>query len=765
MSKMGTHLAKGLVLSLIASLLTILQIAPASAALNVGTIFGNYQSSTGGGGLVDPKCPTNGVLTGISGQATDYEVTGTYKSTITQLKGACATLNSDGATIASVADAALGPYGSTAGTSLTDANCATSGGNQVIVGARLYKTSTNSFAGGVTLLCGTLPLGGSRTYGATLGNAAGSYEDIACATGSVAVGLYVNYGGIVDRFGISCAPIVNIPQSITFNSIGSAPKTWNSFSTTATSSSGLTVTLSSSTTSICTVSGFVITLVAAGSCTITANQSGSTNFVAASSVTQTFQILAGAPAITTSDYDGDGPGVGWPIHVSNLGGETVTVTGTNLATCTQLVAAGGGWTGPLDLTNVSDTNFTFVVPAPSTFYGWIRANCGGRNFDFSASVQRFAVPANTVLPVISGTLRPGQLLSATNGSWTASPTSYRYQWSRSSTSNGTYTSIAGADTNTYTLTAGDTTYYIKITVTARTLGTSASATSIASAQVALTSQSITLSSLGTNSKTYPYSQTLSMTTSGASGTGAITFSIASGGTATSCALSDTSSAATLTASTSGTCLIRAVIAADANYESATSTSVTFTFSRAGQSSLSITTTTGNYGTSLSLASSGGSSSSSVTYAYSPGTTTCTLSGSSLTAAAPGTCLVTATKALDDNYSAISSSQTTITFGYGVSTASVSIAAGTLVYRQAKSITAIGNVAGKITFRANNVVIAGCKNMTVNAGNSYTRSCSYRPTNRGFVTIKVTLIPTDSSFTNITSQMATLFVYNRSGARS
>lgn len=759
------HGTRALVLSLLASFLTIIQIPQAPAALNIGTVTGNYQSSTGGGTLVSAQCPSNGVLSAVGGMTTDYEVTGTYKATLTQVKGACATLSSDGKTISSVANAALGTYGSTVGTALNDASCGIAGGTQVIVGARLYKTSTNSFAGGVTLLCGNLPLGDSRTYGASIGSTSGSYEDIACATGSVAVGLYVNGGGILDKFGITCAAIVNIPQTITFNSIGNAPRTWGTTSISVSASSNLTVTRTSGTTSVCTVSGSTVTLVSTGTCSITASQAGNTNYEAAVSVTRTFQVIAAAPALSTSNYDGDGAGVGWPIHVSNLGGETVTVTGSNLATCTELNAAGGGWTGSQTLTNVSDTGFTFIVPAASTFYGWIQVNCGGTNFSIGASVQRFATPVNSVLPVISGTLKPGQVLSTTNGSWSASPSSYRYQWSRSQTSNGTFISITGADTSTYTLTQSDNTYYIRVTVTARTLGTSASANSLVSAQVLLTTQSITLASLGTSSKSYPYSQALSMTTSGSSGTGAISFVIASGGTATSCALSDTSSVSTLTAATSGTCLIRATIASDSTYDSATSTSVTFTFTRASQSPLSITSTTGNYGTSLSLVTSGGTNSSSVTFSYSAGTTTCTLSGSTLTAAAPGTCLITATKALDDNYSAISSNQTTINFDYGVSTASVTINTGNLVYRQSKSITAVGNVAGKMTFRANNVVIAGCKNLVVNAGNSFTRSCSFKPSNRGYVTIKVTLIPTDTSFASMTSQLERLFVYSRTGTRA
>lgn len=758
MPRIERVIVRGLVLSLLFSLLAFINVAPAKAAFTRGSITSYPVTTTGGGGQANVSCPGSGVLSGVtaSNGATDG-------GSSTYLYGTCATLNSDGTSISSTSTTALGPYGGS-GTSPTALDCSTTGGTSVIVGARVYKTPVNGYVAGFSLLCGTLPAGGSRSYtSSSLGLTTSTYEDIACNTGNVAIGFNIYYGGILDKLGFQCAPIQNATQTITFTQPGAAARTWNVTSISVSSSSGLTVTRVSNSTSVCTVSGSTVTLVSTGTCSITASQAGDTNFAAAISVTRTFQVIADRPAITTSNYDGDGPGVGWPIYVTTTGGETVTVTGTNLGLCTEIVAAGGGWTGSLTLSNVTETNFTFVVPAPTTFYGWIRVNCGGTNFDISAAVQRVTPPSNSVLPVISGTLRPNQLLSATNGSWSGA-TSYTYAWSRSLTSNGTFVTIAGADTNTYLLANSDVNYFIKVTVTARNLGSSVSATSVATAQVTLTSQSITFTSLGTTSKSYPYSQVLSMTTSGTSGSGAISFVIASGGTATSCALSDTSTAATLTAASAGTCLIRATIASDSTYDSATSTALTFTFNRASQSALSITSTTGNYGTTLTLVSTGGTSSSPVTYAYSPGTTTCTLSGNSLSAAAPGTCLITATKALDVNYLAISSSQTTITFDYGVSTASVTINAGDLIFRQSKPLTAVGNVPGRMTFWVNNAVIPGCKNLVISAGNSFTRTCNYRPSTRGFVTIKVTLVPTDSSFNGITTQLARLFVYNRSGVR-
>lgn len=277
-------------------------------------------------------------------------------------------------------------------------------------------------------------------------------------------------------------------------------------------------------------------------------------------------------------------------------------------------------------------------------------------------------------------------------------------------------------------------------------------------------QNINISTLGTSSKTSPYSQALSMSTTDSLGNGAITYAISSGGTATSCALSNSSNTATITATSFGTCLIKATIAAGGGYESGTSPDATFTFNAGTQAALTVSSTSGSFGTPLTLTTSGGSGGGAVSYVYAAGTTTCSLVGSTLTANATGTCLITATKAGDSNYSSIPSSQTTVTFGVGITTATITFASNNLVYRKPNLITVVASAAGLVTFKVAGKVLPGCKNKTVSAGNSFTTTCSYRPSNRNYVKITATLVPTSASLTGVISESAVYLVANRTGAR-
>ena len=274
------------------------------------------------------------------------------------------------------------------------------------------------------------------------------------------------------------------------------------------------------------------------------------------------------------------------------------------------------------------------------------------------------------------------------------------------------------------------------------------------------SQSLTLSSLGTSSKTYPYSQVLSMSTTGSSGGGAITYSIASGGSASNCALSDSSATATLTASSSGTCLIAASIATDTNYESATSSTLTFTFDKANQSALSITSLSVSYPNTLSLATSGGSGTGALTFTKVSGN--CTLSSSTLTPTATGSCVITASKAGDDNYNSLSTTNTTITITAGSSSATLTFTSGTnLIFNRATSLSATTNsVAGRVRFKADGKIIPGCRSKRASAANSYTVTCSYKPIKRGAITITAILTPTSNNYAESTVSSATYQVSRR-----
>ncbi len=113
-------------------------------------------------------------------------------------------------------------------------------------------------------------------------------------------------------------------------------------------------------------------------------------------------------------------------------------------------------------------------------------NAGGSTSATSAqtAVVAAAPPVNTSLPLISGTLRDGQPVSATTGAWTGTaPISYTYQWQRCDAAGGACADIAGATASTYTQVAGDVGGTLRVVVAATNAAGNASATSAASGLV------------------------------------------------------------------------------------------------------------------------------------------------------------------------------------------------------------------------------------------------------------------------------------------
>jgi hypothetical protein len=387
-------------------------------------------------------------------------------------------------------------------------------------------------------------------------------------------------------------------------------------------------------------------------------------------------------------------------------------------------------------------------PAPSAFSLQIYVNS-------PITTSAVITPANTAVPTISGTTTFGETITSTTGTWSNSPTSYTYQWSRSATSGGSYTNISGATSSTYRLVADDVGQYLKVTVTATNASGSASATSAATAQI--TKATPTFSAWSNVTKTFgdanytvtaptvtgsiPGSFSYSSSNTGVISISSSTFTVAGGGSTT------------ITATFTPTDTV--------NYNSATTTN-TVTVNKAPQTAITITTTTATYGSTLTLASTGGSTGG--TYTYTKVSGNCTLSGAVLTPTATGSCVVQSSLATDANYLAETSTATTITISSGTVSASLTLEPGNLIFRQAKNITAVATVAGKITFRVAGKILPGCKNKSVSAGNSFTAICSYRPSNHSYVTITATLNPTDSYYVGTVTNSAQYLVTRRVGPR-
>jgi hypothetical protein len=95
-----------------------------------------------------------------------------------------------------------------------------------------------------------------------------------------------------------------------------------------------------------------------------------------------------------------------------------------------------------------------------------------------------AAPVNTVAPAITGTPTVGQTLTASNGTWSNSPTSYAYQWLRCNGGGNACVAVANGTQQTYTLVGADAGHTMRVKVTATNADGSASAQSAQTATVA-----------------------------------------------------------------------------------------------------------------------------------------------------------------------------------------------------------------------------------------------------------------------------------------
>jgi hypothetical protein len=81
-----------------------------------------------------------------------------------------------------------------------------------------------------------------------------------------------------------------------------------------------------------------------------------------------------------------------------------------------------------------------------------------------------------------------------------------------------------------------------------------------------------------------------------------------------------------------------------------------------------------------------------------------------------------------------------------------------------TVNASVEVAARVTFRANNIVIAGCKNkLATGSGSTFSVTCNWKPSKRGFVLLTATATPISSGNSGLAVPIK-VHVLNRSGLR-
>src|ERR1700675_4965528 len=102
---------------------------------------------------------------------------------------------------------------------------------------------------------------------------------------------------------------------------------------------------------------------------------------------------------------------------------------------------------------------------------------GAALFTSAAAARTAAAPRNTSSPTITGTAREGNTLTAHNGGWANSPTSFAYQWQRCAPDGSGCSDITGATKQTYSLASADDDHTVRVNVTASNADGQSSASS------------------------------------------------------------------------------------------------------------------------------------------------------------------------------------------------------------------------------------------------------------------------------------------------
>jgi hypothetical protein len=366
------------------------------------------------------------------------------------------------------------------------------------------------------------------------------------------------------------------------------------------------------------------------------------------------------------------------ISATTTSNGVVSFTSTTTSRCTVGASTLSDGVSTATVTLLANQTGLCTISADSASTGeFATAATVTRSFTILAAPT---APTNSGGTSVSGTAAVGQTLTAIDGSWAdgGRPISATtYQWQSCVATSCSYSAVVGATDSTFLLGSSDAGKKFRVIVTKTNEIGSTSATSSETVTVAKGNQAPLIIS----STEATFGQSLTLQTSGGSGTGAVSYTKVSG----TCSLDN----AVLTPGDAGSaCVVSATKAGDAAYNPVTSTNTTISVLRAVQAPVVVTSTEGTFGVALTLTATGGTGQGAMTWSVVSGA--CSVSGAVLTPTAAGsTCVVQATKAADTNYLAQSSTNTTVNFARAPQSSPVVVTSMTLTYGDSSTLLATG----------------------------------------------------------------------------
>ena len=400
-------------------------------------------------------------------------------------------------------------------------------------------------------------------------------------------------------------------QTITFSTITGAWYALSQITLSATASSGLTVSFASTTPTVCTVSGNTASLLIAGSCILKATQAGSSLYAAATPVTQVVVVHLAHQSITVTPVNGTqyaltqltmtaSSSSGLPVTLASATPSVCTLTGNTLS---LLIA------GTCDIHATQAGNATYAI-APLIAYG----------------IDVHPILQTITFPTITGTNYPLTKITLTATATSGLTVSFASITPAVCTVSGkTASLLTGGNCILHALQTGTPDY---------------AAAPIVTQQVYVTPLSQTITWPAITGTQYAASQ-LTLTATASSGLTAAFVST----TPAVC----TVAGATASLLASGTCILQATQAGNSIYAAAPVVQQSVVVHLATQTITFPTIASQMVGANVTLSA---TASSGLTVAFTSATgSVCTVSGTTATMVATGSCVLHATQAGNTTYAA------------------------------------------------------------------------------------------------------------------